>query len=105
VQEAHGKDKLAVLLLSVDPEYFPKDDSYKASADKIYKSKKIDWPNVFLAKGWTDAARLFNAPGYGNILVDGKGIVRGMNLHGKDLENLVRQVVSEKSDVPEKLKR
>jgi hypothetical protein len=105
VQEAHGKDKLAVLLLSVDPDYFPRDDSYKATAKKIYATKKVDWPNVFLAKGWTDAERTFNAPGYGNILVDRKGIVRGVNLHGKDLEKLVRQVVSEKSDSAEKLKR
>jgi len=60
VQEAHGKDKLAVLLLSVDPEYFPKDDSYKAKAKKIYETKKVDWPNVFLVKGWTDAVRTFN---------------------------------------------
>jgi hypothetical protein len=105
VQEAHGKDKLAILLLSVDPEYFPKDDSYKAKARKIYETKKVDWPNVFLVKGWTDVVRTFNAPGYGNILVDGKGIVRGVNLHGKDLENLVRQVISDKSNAAEKLKR
>jgi hypothetical protein len=105
VQEAHGKDRLAVLLLSVDPEYFPNDDSYKAKAREIYATKKVDWPNVFLVKGWSDAVRTFNAPGYGNILVDSRGIVRAVNVHGKDLEKLVRQVVGEKRDTPEHEKR
>lgn len=100
MQEAHGKDKLAVVLLSVDPEYSPKDDSYKEKAKKICETKSIDWPNVFLVKGWTDAARTFNAPGYGNILIDGKGIVRGVDLHGKNLENQVREVIGEKSGKP-----
>jgi len=95
VQQAHGKDKLAVLLLSVDPEYFPKDESYQARAKEIFAAKKVDWPNVFLAKGWADAVRMLNAPGYGNVVVDGKGIVRGVNVHGKDLEDLVRRVVGE----------
>jgi hypothetical protein len=94
-----------VLLLSVDPEYFPNNDSYKAKAKEIYATKKVDWPNVFLAKGWADAVRLFNAPGYGNILVDSKGIVRAVNVHGEDLEKWVRQVVSAKGDTPEKLKQ
>jgi len=60
---------------------------------------------VFLAKGWTDAVRTLNASGYGNILVDGKGIVRAVNIHGQDLENVVRRVVREKGGASEEPKR
>jgi hypothetical protein len=41
--------------------------------------------------------------GYGNILVDAKGIVRGVNLHGKELERLVKEIVEGKK--PDKPKR
>jgi hypothetical protein len=51
-----------------------------------------------LAIGWDDAQRTFNLSGYGKLLVDRKGIVRGVNLHGAELERLVRQVVAEPSE-------
>ncbi len=82
-------EKLAVLLVSVDPEYFEASDAYLARAKKILQKHKIDWPTVFLPGGWNDVMHLFNLSLYSNIVVDGKGIVRGVHVHGKELEGLV----------------
>ena len=93
-QAAGGPDKLAVLLLSVDPEYFQsKAEKYAPLAEKIYQRMKLDWPNVWVPGGWGEMMRVLNATGYGKILVDAHGVVRGLNLHGKELEQRVREVV------------
>jgi hypothetical protein len=89
VQQRHGKDKLEVVLLSIDPEYFGKDKSYLDSASKILKKQKVDWPSAFLPGGWSDTQRDFNLSGYGLVLVDATGIVRGVNLRGQKLETAV----------------
>ena len=91
MQQRHGRDKLAVVLLSVDPEYFGHDQRYVDQARKILEKRKIDWPSVFLPGGWSDAGRIFNRSGYGLVLVDAGGIVRGVNLRGDDLEKAVAQ--------------
>jgi hypothetical protein len=93
VQQRHGRDKLAVVLLSVDPEYFGDDQPYVDQARKILEKRQIDWPSVFLPGGWSDAGRIFNLSGYGLVLVDAQGIVRGINLRGDDLEKAVAQAV------------
>jgi hypothetical protein len=94
---------LEVLLLSVDPEYFPGTDRYKAQSRKILEKHKLDCPQVLLPGGWADVGRVFNANGYGNILVDAKGIVRGTDLHGKELEKVVAEVVGKpRADRPDK---
>ena len=96
MQQRHGADKFAVVLLSVDPEYFGKDDGYITQAKKLFEKHKIDWPNAFLPGGWADVMHTFNLSGYGNIVVDAKGIVRGVNVHGEALESLVRSLTGEK---------
>jgi hypothetical protein len=93
VQQRHGRDKLGVVLLSVDPEYFGNDQRYLDQARKILEKQKIDWPNVFLPGGWSDATRVFNLSGYVLVLVDAQGIVRGVNLRGDDLEKAVAQAL------------
>ena len=93
MQQRHGRDKLAVVLLSVDPEYFGDDQPYVDQARKILEKRQIDWPSVFLPGGWSDAGRIFNLSGYGLVLVDAQGIVRGINLRGDDLEKAVAQAV------------
>lgn len=40
--------------------------------------------------------RAFNLSGYGNLVVDAKGIVRAVNCHGKELETLVEEIVEGK---------
>ena len=81
------------MLLSIDPEYFDDGDEYLAMAEKIFEGNQIDWPSVFMPGGWNDAVRTFNASGYGNVVVDAEGIVRGIDLHGRELERLVEQLV------------
>jgi hypothetical protein len=66
---------------------------YVDQARKILEKHKIDWPSVFLPGGWSDAGRVFNLSGYGLVLVDARGIVRGVNLRGDDLEKAVAQAV------------
>jgi hypothetical protein len=103
VQQKYGPDKVAVVLLSVDPGHYHKDDRYIAQAKKLLDQYKVDWSNVFLPGGWDDAMRTFNASGYGKMVVDGKGIVRGVNVHGGELERLVKQLLSNPSaDKPQR---
>jgi hypothetical protein len=96
VQQRHGRDKLEVVLLSVDPGYFGKDKSYLGSASKILKKQKVDWRCAFLPGGWSDTRQVFNLSGYGLVLVDAKGTVRGVNLRGEGLERAVADTVGKK---------
>jgi len=96
VQKDVGADKLAVLLLSVDPEYYPKKEQYEPQAARLFKKLDLDWPNVWVAGGWGEMNRKFNADGYGKILVDGQGMVRGITLHGEELARHVREITGPK---------
>jgi hypothetical protein len=88
-----GADKLAVLLLSVDPEYFDKKkEEYEPQAWKLFKKLGITWPNVWVAGGWAEMNRTFNADGYGLTLVDAQGLVRGVDLRGDEFARLAREV-------------
>jgi hypothetical protein len=96
VQTRVGADKLAVVLIDVDPEYFAKTDEYLPKAKKILEKHKVDWPNVLAANGFNDTMHAFNLSGYGNIVVDAKGMVRGVNVHGMELQHLVDQIMEAK---------
>ena len=96
VQQQHGPEKLAVVLVSVDPGYFPESDAYLTTAKKILETQKIDWPSLFMPGGWNDAVHTFNVSGYGMIVVDAEGIVRGVNLRGHHLDKLVAKLLKEK---------
>jgi hypothetical protein len=96
VQQRWGPDKLTVALIDVDPGYFAKPEQYQPQARKILARLKVDWPNAIAARGFTDAVHAFNLSGYGNIIVDARGIVRGVNLHGNQLERLIQTLVEEK---------
>jgi hypothetical protein len=100
VQQRWGAEKLTVALIDVDPGYFAKPEQYQPQARKILARLKVDWPNAIAPHGFTDTARVFNLSGYGNIIVDARGIVRGVNLHGGELERLIQMVVEGKT--PEK---
>ena len=79
MQQRVGSDKLAVVLIDVDPEYFKNSSEYLPEAKKIMEKKKLDCPNVIAPKGFSDVVRAFNVSGYGNIIIDPKGTVRGVN--------------------------
>jgi hypothetical protein len=98
VQRRFGADRLAVVLLDVDPGYFKKPELYLPQAGKILDRHKLDWPNAIATRGFEDTVHAFNLSGYGNIVVDAKGIVRGVNLHGKQLERLVESMMGAKKE-------
>ena len=103
MQQRFGADKLSVVLIDVDPGIFEEQQKYLPRAKKILEKHKLDWPNALAADGFNDMVRTFNISGYGNIVVDAKGIVRGVNVHGKELENLVEEVVEgKKADRPKR---
>jgi len=92
MQQRFGPDKLAVVLIDVDPEYYKNPDDYLPQAKKIMEKNKLVCPNVLAANGFTDMVRTFNVSGYGNIIVDEKGFVRGVNVHGDELERLMEEI-------------
>ena len=96
MQQRVGKDKLAVVLIDVDPGYFSKPEDYLPRVQKVLARHKLDWPNAIAPNGFKDTVRAFNLSGYGNVVVDAKGIVRGVNLDGKDLERLLEDIVEGK---------
>jgi hypothetical protein len=87
-----------VVLLDVDPGFFSKPEDHLPRAKKILDRHKLDWPNAIAPNGFKDTVGAFNLSGYGNVLVDAKGIVRGVNLHGKDLERSLEEIVKGEKD-------
>ena len=103
MQQRCGANKLAVVLIDVDPGFFSRPEEYLPRAGKILARHKLDWPNAIAPNGFKDTIHAFNLSGYGNIIVDAKGIVRGMNLRDKDLERLLEEIVEgKKGDKPER---
>ena len=91
-----GADKLAVVLLDVDAGRFSRPEDYLPRARKILARHKLGWPNAIAPNGFKDTVHAFNLSAYGNVIVDRKGIVRGVNLHEKELERLLEEVVKGK---------
>jgi hypothetical protein len=83
--------------VDVDAAYYPKPDDYVPQSKKILGRHKLDWPNVIAPNGFNDTVRTFNLSGYNNFVVDAKGIVRGVNLHGKALDDAVDTILEEKN--------
>jgi hypothetical protein len=96
VQQRLGTDKLAVVLIDVDPSYFAKPEQYLPRARTILARHKLDWPNVIAPKGFNDTVHAFNLSTYANVIVDAKGIVRGVDVHDQDLERLLEEIVAGK---------
>ncbi len=101
MQQRFGADRLAVVLIDVDPGYFKKPEEYLPRVKKVLERYNLDWPNAIAPNGFNDTVRVFNVSGYDTIVVDGAGIVRGVNMHGRELERLVETIVEAKgSDGP-----
>ena len=96
MQQRVGDDKLAVVLIDVDPEYFPNQNDYLPQAKQIMEKRKLTWPNALATKGFTDTMRTFNVSGYGNVVIDADGLVRGVNVHGEALDQLVADITHTK---------
>lgn len=103
MQQRFGADKFKVVLIDVDPEYYKKPEEYLPKAKKILDKQKLDWPNTLAPKGFSDVVRTFNLSGYGNIVVDARGIVRGVNAHDKEFVSLVEKIMgASEAGKPEK---
>lgn len=93
IQLKKGKDKVQVLLLSVDLGYGM--DAAKAgeSDQKKMTAEGVgDWPNVLLPNGFKDTQRLFNLDGYGLTLIDPEGIVRGVDIGDEEARELLSKI-------------
>ena len=97
MQSQFGADKVAVLLIDIDESYSGKSPKNVSSARKVLSRSKVDWPNAIIPDGWVTALKTFNSSGYGTIVVDRTGIVRGINVHGKEFEALVAKCLDSKS--------
>jgi len=86
IQQKLGKDKFAVLLLSVDHEY---GESSAAEDNKRLKKEGVNWPNVILPHGFDDTQRLFNFDGYGLCLITPDGVVKGIDLLPSQISKLL----------------
>ena len=96
MQQRAGAGKLAVVLIDVDPGFFSKSEDYLPQARKILARRKLDWPNAIAPNGFKDTVQAFNLSAYGNVVVDAKGIVQGVNLRGEDLEQLLEKIIEGK---------
>jgi hypothetical protein len=98
IQQEMGKDKLQVLLLSVDCGYGLNQASAIAGDLKAMKRQGVeDWPNVILKDGFKDAQRMFNLDGYGLSLIGPDGVVRGIHLFKDDVKTLLKDIENTKS--------
>jgi hypothetical protein len=93
VQQSFGKQSVEILLLSVDEGYGIDGERDK----KLLAARGIDWPNVLLPGGWAEVMKVFNCSGYGLLVVDGTGTVRGVNVYRSQLAPLISQLWVEES--------
>jgi hypothetical protein len=96
VQQRFGADKLAVILIDVDPGFFKETEQYLPRVKKVLERYKLDWPNAMAPDGFNDMVRVFNVSGYDTLVVDASGVVRGVNLHGRELERVVETIMEAK---------
>lgn len=95
IQETYGKDKLAVLLLSIDQKYSfgrdPADEDRQA-----LKEVDVDWDNVLVPGGFDTLLAKYNLDGYGLTLIDPDGIVRGADIRAQSIEPLLQASTNSK---------
>jgi hypothetical protein len=91
-QRRYGKDKLQVVLLSVDVGYGSSLSDAITLDRKRMLAHHISWPNVILPHGFDDSQRLFNLDGYGLTLIGPDGIVRGVDIRPEEVEPLLSQI-------------
>jgi len=89
IEEKLGKNKLQVLLLSVDLGYGRDAEGAAQSDLKTLQKQDVNWPNVLLPHGFEDCQRTFNLDGYGLTLVGPDGIVRGVDVHPSEVARLL----------------
>ena len=93
---------MAVLLLSVDASYgFP---GHEEKNKTLLAAHGLAWPNVLVPGGWTELEKTLNVSGYGLVLVDQDGLVRGVDLRKSELIELVGDLYAKKLSAEAKRK-
>lgn len=90
IQNKLGKDKFEVLLLSVDAERNFCGENPADADRKSLKEVGVDWENVLVPGGFETLLRRYNLDGYGLVLIDPNGIVRGVNLRADEVKKLIK---------------
>ncbi len=93
IQMQYGKDKVQVLLLSVDLGYGQ--NKFTAAANdmkRMLNGGVADWPNVLLQNGFKDTQRMFNLDGYGLTLIGPDGIVRAIDIREEEAKEHLSKI-------------
>jgi hypothetical protein len=94
IQNKYGRNKLEVLLLSVDASYGQPADQAAEGDRSTMTQHGIVWPNVVVPNGWDGVIERFNIDGYGLTLIDDKGKVVAKDVRHNDLDALLQQIYS-----------
>jgi len=89
IEEKIGKNKLQVLLLSVDFDYGNSKEEAAKSDLECMQKQGVNWPNVLVPGGFDNCQRTFNLDGYGLTLIDPDGIVRGVDVRPNEVAQLL----------------
>jgi hypothetical protein len=89
LQNKLGKEKLAVLLLSVDEEYGSNAEAVSGMKEAM-ADKGVDLPCAIAPGGFADINSRFGFDGYGIVLIGPDGTVKGKDLRIDDVEALIR---------------
>ncbi len=84
-----------MILIDVDPSFGTKPSDFLPEAQRILERVGVKWPNTIAQRGFNDTKHALNIGGYSTVFVDHRGIVRGVGLHGAELEALVDAAMKE----------
>jgi hypothetical protein len=93
IQKKYGRDKFEVVLVSIDLGYGETYGNVRRSVERTMARYKVDWPSIIEPDGWNGTMRRFNVGGYDPILVDPNGIVRKVNVRGRELDGLLESIL------------
>lgn len=91
LQEKYGKDRLAVLMLSVDEAYGTPTQEAIEGNRAVLREHQITWQNVVVPGGWEEMEKRFGIDGYGITYVDAKGNLIGMDLTPEMIDVLLHE--------------
>lgn len=88
--DKHTSDTLRVVLLTVDTNR----QLYDSRAPRLFETYGgADWPQIMIPGGF-DGALVIGDYGFGSVVVDKAGIVRGVGVHGHDIETVLADTIN-----------
>ncbi len=88
LQNRLGKDKLAVLLLSLDGEGSSRAEAI-AGMEQAMKDEGVDLPCAIVPGGSVETQERFGVQGYGIALIGPDGAIKGRDLQLSDVESML----------------